>query len=58
MSNIKKSAPAQKLNKRKKASKKSQPTQRPKQKKLTAKEKAWFSDMNQIEWAPFDPYGD
>lgn len=28
------------------------------QRKLTAKEKAAFSEMNQIEWFPVDPYND
>ena len=27
-------------------------------KKLTSSEKAKLDDMNQIEWVPFDPYGD
>ena len=27
-------------------------------KKATSKEKAWFSDMNQIDWFPIDPYCD
>ena len=26
--------------------------------KMSNKEKARFSDMNQIEWVPLDPYGD
>lgn len=30
----------------------------PKQKKLTNKDRAWFSDMNQIDWYPVDPYAD
>ncbi len=30
----------------------------PKKKKMTNKEKAKFSKMNQIDWVPFDPYGD
>lgn len=30
----------------------------PKKKKMTNKEKAEFSKMNQIDWVPFDPYGD
>lgn len=27
-------------------------------KKATSKEQAWFSDMNQIDWFPIDPYCD
>lgn len=27
-------------------------------KKPTSKEQAWFSDMNQIDWFPIDPYCD
>ena len=27
-------------------------------KKLTSSEKAKLDNMNQIEWVPFDPYGD
>lgn len=27
-------------------------------KKSSSKEQAWFSDMNQIDWYPIDPYCD
>lgn len=27
-------------------------------KKMTSKGQAWFSDMNQIDWFPIDPYCD
>ncbi len=27
-------------------------------KKASSKEQAWFSDMNQIDWFPIDPYCD
>ena len=26
--------------------------------KMSNKERAWFADMNQIEWFPVDPYCD
>ena len=58
MSNTKKPSPIHQTNKSQKLSKPASAKKPPKQKKMSSKEKAWLSDMNQIEWLPFDPYSD